>query len=130
MSVRNVVVSAGLLLAVGTIVARGFKPIGDSGEDFFPDENNRARFELRSVGALIERYELQNGFLPATLEELASDTMLNIDGSKITRDPWGREIRYTTSNGDYQLISSGEDGRLGTFDDVSVRRMNSDSVPR
>jgi hypothetical protein len=36
-------------------------------------------------------------------------------------DPWGRAFLYQSDGATYRLVSSGEDGRFGTVDDIGGR---------
>lgn len=104
-----------LVVSIGVI---GVWPIRDSPEEVFPDPGDRIRFQLRTLGALIERFQEVNGDFPANMHELVADSSLGIHGEDAITDPWGRPIRYGVSNESYWLHSAGEDGEFDTMDDV------------
>jgi hypothetical protein len=62
----------------------------------------------------IEKHKLEHGTTEPFLREGK-----NVD--EITKDAWGRELNFSvhTSNGsNYEIISSGEDGRFNSDDDI------------
>jgi hypothetical protein len=68
----------------------------------------------------------RSGKAPASLDELRppeSDAGRYVPLERFLRDGWGRSIEYHYSDdaGTYELRSSGEDGVLGTSDDVTRR---------
>ena len=113
--VTLVVIGALLVLMVGWV---GLQPIHDSPDDVFPNPHDRVRFQLRTVGALIERFQEASGNVPAHADELIADSALGIDEDAFT-DPWGGKIRYGVRDGSYWLLSAGEDGEFDTMDDIN-----------
>ncbi len=83
---------------------------------------------IASMGKIkdaLVNYNLDNpGTYPATLMVLG--TAKYLDATKLT-DAWKREFYYLpTGNQErpFDLISSGEDGQMGTEDDINVWTMN------
>ena len=90
--------------------------------------------DLRTVGAALKMYRLDNGAYPTTEQGLqslvtrpADPNIKNwkeggyIDGLK--KDPWGNDYSYECpgrqNQTSYDLTSPGPDGKLGSDDDVS-----------
>lgn len=65
------------------------------------------------------------GNTPASIEDIepsAADAPRYAPVERYRRDGWGRSIHYEYHRGDrsYELRSPGEDGHLGTGDDITV----------
>ena len=76
---------------------------------------------LGVVRQALEAYKLENGSYPDTWNSLVASKML--DPTKKNFDAWDHPLRYQVPgrNGQpYDLISMGEDGQIGTPDDLSV----------
>lgn len=54
---------------------------------------------------------------PVSLDELSPYL-----GSRDTRDPWGNPYRFACVDGSLWVVSSGEDGKIGTDDDLASDR--------
>lgn len=89
-----------------------------------------ARADIQAnLASALDMYEIDNGAYPLRLEDLLSDpgNARRWRGPYVKKkarliDPWGREYAYICPSAkglDYDLVSPGPDGRLGTDDDIS-----------
>lgn len=81
--------------------------------------------DLRSIGATLDLYRLDNAHYPSTAQGLAAlvekpngfpePRNYNPDGyaRKLPMDPWGNPYVYSADGGSYQLYSLGADGAEG-----------------
>ena len=89
--------------------------------------------DFNSIGSVLKMYKINNGFYPTTAQGLKalvsrpsgapapkSWTAL---ADSVPTDPWGQEYNYKFPGGkvatEFELISKGKDGQLGTEDDMS-----------
>jgi hypothetical protein len=84
----------------------------------------RERLDLLAdwIGAAVGR----GAPIPASLDDIrppADQASLYVPLERFLRDGWGRSIEYEVNpdSGSYELRSSGEDGVMGTGDDVVER---------
>ena len=70
---------------------------------------------IRRVGANIEAYRAENGFVPDRLQDLVDD--FGVPGPVLI-DGWGRSLRYEHVRNGYRLSSLGLDGRRSNDDIV------------
>ena len=93
------------------------------------DASALAAMALRNVACAIDAYKARHRTLPPSLEALARppDPSVAADDEpapsldRIPIDPWGAPYAYRITDerrNRYELRSAGEDGRLGTADDV------------
>jgi len=80
------------------------------------------RAQMMRVARTVDEYELTEGELPGSLDELLEARKANgLHYLHFTpRDPWGRLLRYRLLNDgrSYELRSAGADGRFETDDDI------------
>lgn len=79
---------------------------------------------LGTIQQAIKEYQMTKSALPQNLAALqAGGKMAILDPDKKLLDAWQRDFIYVASpaNGhDYQLLSRGPDGQIGTADDLDV----------
>ncbi len=91
--------------------------------------NDLAAMALRNVACAIDAYKAARRTLPPSLDALtqprapseASDEEPPPWFERIPLDPWGKPYAYRITDerrNRYEVRSAGEDGRLGTADDV------------
>jgi len=92
-----------------------------------------AKADISTIGSALDMYEMENGAFPTTeqglkaLVEKPSPAPQNWSGPYLKKgepmDPWQRLYRYAcppvNNSMDYDLWSSGADGRDGTEDDIT-----------
>jgi len=66
--------------------------------------------------AKIEAYKVQTGSYPDSLQALIDPT--DPIEKKQTLDPWGNAYVYRTTQGGFELLSLGQDGKPDTKDDI------------
>jgi len=71
---------------------------------------------LEPLMAKIEAYKVQTGSYPDSLQALIDPT--DPIEKKQTLDPWGNPYMYRTTQGGFELLSSGQDGKPDTKDDI------------
>lgn len=90
--------------------------------------NDQARSDLNNLKSGITVYKLQNGHVPATLDELLlpTDTFPTgyLSETSLPIDPWGNAYFYTGSDKAYKIWSAGPNGadEGGAGDDIAVSR--------
>lgn len=83
---------------------------------------NAAKQGISVIESAISRYEIDNGKLPDSLQDLVKPS--GDMGTKYIRkeeglkDPWGTEYQYTKSGYDFTVVSAGPDKNFGSGDDV------------
>lgn len=94
-------------------------PIGTGTERLLTEERLALLHEWIGIMA-------RAGATPKSIEDIeppADDAPRYIPLERYRRDGWGRSIHYDyrSENRSYELRSPGEDGQLGTRDDVTLR---------
>ena len=121
-----------LILAVALAACRGD---GDRAGADLPDtiaplgtgtELLLTRERLELIDDWIRGSIARSGRAPASLDELRppeADAARYVPLGRFLRDGWGRaiEYHYSPDTGSYELRSPGEDGVIGTRDDVTRR---------
>ena len=82
-------------------------------------QQDMAEIQARDLARSVRLFILQNDRMPDTLEELVGSDVIK----SLPTDPWGSPFRLVvvdTEERQFQLVSAGGDGRLGTPDDVVV----------
>ena len=84
---------------------------------------NAAAQGIRVIEGGIDRYEMDVGKLPDSLNELLSSSAKGWDGPYIKKakglqDPWGNEYHYSKNGKTYKVVSGGPDGSVGGSDDI------------
>ncbi len=70
-------------------------------------KQKRTMADMRSVGMMMEQYEVDNNQYPLNLEELQSDTSRDLP----MLDAWGNPWVTTFSHREYVIVSLGKNGR-------------------
>ena len=78
---------------------------------------------IRVIETAIDRYEMDVGKLPESLNNLLTGSEKGWDGPYIKKaeglkDAWGNEFHYTKSGKTYKVVSGGPDGSVGGSDDI------------
>jgi len=106
-----IVILGGLIAIVGPKV---FTAIAEA-------DINRAKVQIDIFEQSIERYYLRHRKLPTSLDQLAEEDPREGGAimDSIPYDPWGNEFEYKRlDNKKFIITSPGEDGTVGTDDDV------------
>ena len=116
----------GILLVLGLMVFAGGFERGTyrTGVGSGPTPKNRAKLQMRMFGEAITHYRASHGELPAGLQELVAPDPRTGEPiiESIPLDPWGGAYVYRrTADGEYRILSTGEDRQEGTEDDVVWR---------
>ncbi len=82
--------------------------------------------QMKSISESLKTFKLYNGTYPSTeegLEALASNPDAEkypsypsngfLDEGRLPKDPWGGQYIYANSDGDFNIISLGADGKEG-----------------
>ena len=80
---------------------------------------------LEQVAAAAEKYRTKNGILPEFTDYISLSNSLNPDymTSLIREDAWRRPLAaYRLGPKALRLVSAGPDGKLGSSDDIELRR--------
>ena len=94
-------------------------PIAAPAGDLDRVQQDMAEIQARDLARSVRLFILQNDRMPDTLEELVGSDVIK----SLPTDPWGSPFRLVvvdTEERQFQLVSAGGDGRLGTPDDVVV----------
>ena len=78
----------------------------------------RAKMQLEVLSSQLELYRAAHGKYPASevwVEALKHEGLM--DSKETVRDPWGNRYEYLQRGDDYDLLSTGPDGKRGTTDD-------------
>ena len=95
-------------------------------DDRISEEKGYAtRLQIASICAAIDMYEVDVGKYPQSLDDLVRNggsptwrgPYLTSRGS--VADAWGRSLTYSMSDDSYRVSSAGQDGIVGTSDDIS-----------
>ncbi|TAE92089.1 MAG: type II secretion system protein GspG [Verrucomicrobia bacterium] len=93
----------------------------------------RVKGDFNSLGSVLKMYKINNGFYPSTSQGLNA-LVTRPSGSpapkswtaladRVPLDPWGLEYVYRFPGSkvatEFELITRGKDGQLGTSDDIS-----------
>ena len=82
-----------------------------------------ARSVMDNISQAIIMYKLDEKKLPDTLEELTQPDKTSGEAymASVPQDPWGNEYEYRrVGRNQYRIRSAGDDGALGTDDDIAV----------
>jgi general secretion pathway protein G len=81
------------------------------------------RMSIKSLGTAIDAYEVDNGVLPGSLQNLSTKGgEMNWNGPYIQgtpKDPWGNPFSYSRDGNSYRIVSGGPDGNVGSGDDIT-----------
>jgi general secretion pathway protein G len=93
----------------------------------------RVKGDFQTLGSVLKMYKINNGFYPSTAQGLKA-LVTRPSGAPVPKswtaladsvpmDPWGQEYGYRFPGSkvatEYELVSRGKDGQLGTDDDIS-----------
>jgi len=115
MVVRIVLIVVALAAIVGVVWVAGPAARGRA------DATRRRTTEvtMRTMDAGIKAYKADKGVYPPSLQTLVEEKFIQ----KVPRDAWDRDMTYIVpgrAGKDYSLLSAGEDGVMGTADDLDV----------
>ena len=83
---------------------------------------NAAKQGIAVLESAISRYEIDNGKLPDSLQNLVTPSgemnVTYIRKAEGLKDPWGTEYQYTKQGYDFTVVSAGPDKNFGGADDV------------
>lgn len=106
-----VVAILGILAGVATVSIRG-RMMGA--------QVNAARTSIQAIGTAIDTYEVDNGVLPASLQNLLTKgNEYNWNGpylkdGRMPKTPWGDDFQYTVKGESYELKARKPDGEFVT----------------
>lgn len=96
----------------------------------------RVKGDFSSIGSVLKMYKINNGFYPSTAQGLKA-LVTRPSGAPAPKswtalaesvpvDPWGNEYVYKFPGSkmptEFELVSKGKDGQLGTEDDMSSQQ--------
>ena len=94
----------------------------------FAGQTDRARRQatrvtIASIRTAIDRYEMEVGEYPDSLEKLVIEGDENWPGpflpdEDVPTDAWGNDLKFEIIGKRYRVTSPAKDGRLGTADDI------------
>ena len=82
---------------------------------------SRAEAQMDIISQSVERYYLRHRKLPSSLDQLAEQDPRTGEPlmEQIPDDPWSNPYEFKLlGNNKFQIVSAGEDGQVGTEDDV------------
>ena len=83
---------------------------------------NAAKQGVSVIESAVARYEIDNGKLPDSLQNLVNKSgdmnVTYIRKAEGLKDPWGTEYQYSKQGYDFTVSSAGPDKNFGTEDDV------------
>ena len=120
-------------IAIAPVLVAACATLSGTGKPMVPERDVTRRDSVLTSGRglvrlvfYVDRYGQQHGSLPATLAPvLASSERAREQGL----DPWGRTVRYTFRERNYELRSAGADGSFDTADDIVVLGQLGRNVP-
>lgn len=108
-----VVAILGILAGVVVVSTRGRIPA---------TQVHACRMSIEGLSTAIGVYEIDNGILPNSLENLVSKSSeMNWNGPYVKNltDPWGNKFNYSREGNAFKISSAGPDGQSGTEDDIT-----------
>ncbi len=115
---------------IGLIIGGAISVMGKVGEGA---AIQRVKGDFNSLGSVLKMYKINNGFYPSTAQGLKA--LVTRPGGapapkswtaladKVPLDPWGQEYTYKFPGSkvatEFELVTKGKDGQLGTDDDMS-----------
>lgn len=118
---------------IGLIIGGAIGVMGKVGEGAAVQ---RVKGDFNSLGSVLKMYKINNGFYPSTAQGLKA-LVTRPGGTPVPKswtaladsvplDPWGQEYTYKFPGSkvatEFELISKGKDGQLGTDDDMSSQQ--------
>lgn len=115
---------------IGLIIGGAISVMGKVGEGA---AIQRVKGDFNSLGSVLKMYKINNGFYPSTAQGLKA-LVTRPSGApapkswtaladSVPTDPWSNEYVYkypgTKTATEFELITKGKDGQLGTEDDMS-----------
>jgi general secretion pathway protein G len=88
---------------------------------------NATRASISAISSAVEVYQMDMGRYPSSLDDLITNPGgVNWDGPYVKGgkdklvDAWGQPFSYKKNSGpDFKVISAGEDGSMGSSDDIT-----------
>lgn len=118
-----------VLVILGAIMALvGPRVFGGLGKA----KSGQAKIQMEQIGGALDMFKLEVGRYPSQSEGLnalvtAPSGAGNWNGpylkdSKMIKDPWGNDFKYTVSGSKYEISSMGADGKDGgTGEDADIK---------
>jgi general secretion pathway protein G len=80
-------------------------------------QRSDAKNQAIQIGQAVEQYRLTKKKCPKTLQDLKAAGFI----ARVSKDPWGGEYTFTCpgEKSAVDVISPGEDGEVGTADDIT-----------
>ena len=118
---------------IGLIIGGAISVMGRVGEGA---AIQRVKGDFNSLSSVLKMYKINNGFYPSTAQGLRA-LVTRPSGAPIPRswtaladsvplDPWGQEYVYrfpgSKNPSEFELVTRGKDGQLGTEDDISSQQ--------
>lgn len=115
---------------IGLIIGGAIGVMGKVGEGA---AIQRVKGDFNSLGSVLKMYKINNGFYPSTAQGLKA-LVTRPGGSpapkswtaladRVPTDPWGQEYIYRFPGSkvatEFELVTKGKDGQLGSDDDIS-----------
>jgi len=108
----------GLLVAAGCGTEKEYA--GNLVETYDKAKATGTAADMKAIGTALSAYRLDHGDYPSAggIDALAAELSPDYLRIAATRDKWGRPFNYSAGPLGYTLVSTGEDGREGTADDL------------
>jgi hypothetical protein len=87
-----------------------------------PDPFDLTRVRLVQLRSMLREAMARGGKLPLSLNEVIPERMAPLSRVEMRQDGWGRKLRFTRSDRDFEIRSAGPDGEFVTADDIVVTR--------
>ena len=117
MTLIEIMVVIVIIGVLGSALAYGvFGALGEAKEDV-------CKAQIANVGQIIEAHEAKNGEYPSALQELAEGKKAKMKPDNL-KDPWKRDLVYSSSGDGFSLCSGGPDKRPGGDDDICYGAKN------
>lgn len=111
MTLIEIMVVIVIIGVLGSALAYGvFGMLGDAQED-------AAKTQVATIGGVIEAHEARHGDFPDSLQTLAEGKRAKLKQANL-KDPWKKDLIYSSSGDGFSLCSGGPDKKSGTDDDI------------
>lgn len=79
-------------------------------------KENRTKSTLNLLKQYVTQYRIKTNEMPGSLDVLRDEQIVE----EVPRDAWGNDIAYKLKGNSIELRSAGDDGQMGTADDIVV----------
>jgi len=111
MTLIEIMVVIVIIGVLGSALAYGvFGALGEAKEDV-------CKAQIANVGQVVEAWEAKHGEYPNSLQALAEGKNAKMKPENL-KDPWKRDLQYSSSGDGFSLCSSGADKKQGSEDDI------------